>query len=467
MPEIVDQKQVYTLLEIAESLKQTISSQFASFYWIKAEMNKLNHYPQSGHCYPELIEKSGGKMVAQIRGTIWKDDYQRINKVFIETLQEPLKNGITILFLARPSFDPLYGLSLRINDIDPSFTLGELEKEKRASINQLIREGVFDLNKKLILPALPRRIAVISVETSKGYADFLKIINENPWQYRFFVMLFPALLQGDKAGASISFQLSRIERIKHHFDLVAIIRGGGGDAGLSAFNDADLARKIALFPLPVLTGIGHATNETVVEMVAYRNSITPTDLADFLILQLQKVSASLNEALQIIQGRSLQLLLQEQQNYKQLITGFKHSTTSHLEVSKKHLSQRILAVQGYSRFYVRNHTDQVNLTLDRFRTKCLEMVGFCHNQVQFTRQKVRDSVYRHLSSKTKELGNLSHQVNLLDPKNVLSRGYSMTLSRGKAIRSHTEIDPGEVIKTVIFDGEIYSTVTHTQKEHTP
>lgn len=465
MPEIVDHKKIYSLLEIAETLRQTISVQFSSAYWIKAEMNKLNHYPYSGHCYPELVEKIDGKMVAQMRGTLWKEDYSRINKAFLDTLQEPLKDGITILCLARPGFDPVYGLSLRITDIDPSFTLGELEREKRASVNQLIREGIFDRNKKQSLPLLPQRIAVISVETSKGYADFLKIINENPFHYRLSVMLFPAHLQGDKAGASIGYQLDRIARVKHHFDLVALIRGGGGDAGLSAYNNVDLARKVACFPLPVLTGIGHATNETVVEMVAFRNSITPTALADFLILQFQNVSDSLKDAFRIIRGSAVKIMLLEKRNYLQWTSRFKLSTAGHLEVSKNRLSDRIQAISGYSGFYVRNGNEKIHGIHGRLLKQCPDLTGFHRDNIRAMKQKVKVAATRNFSKEFIELEHLRHQVTMLDPKNVLSRGYSITFSGKKSIRSYTEINPGDVIKTIIFDGEINSTVIHSQKEN--
>lgn len=465
MPEIVDKKKVYSLLEIAETLRLAINVQFPSAFWMKAEMNKLNHYPYSGHCYPELVEKSDGKMVAQMRGILWKEDYSRINKAFLDTLREPLKDGITILCLARPNFDPVYGLSLRITDIDPSFTLGELEREKRASVNQLIRDGIFDRNKKQTLPQLPQRIAVISVETSKGYADFLKIINENPFHYRFSVMLFPALLQGDKAGASIGYQLDRIERVKHHFDLVALIRGGGGDAGLSAYNNLELARRVALFPLPVLTGIGHATNETVVEMVAFRNSITPTELAGFLILQFQNVSDSLKDAFRIIRENAVKTVLLEKRNYLQWTSRFKLSTTGHLEVFKNRLSDRVQAISGYSGFYVRNGKEQIRGIMSSLLKQWPDLTRFHGNNILDMKQKVHTAASRNLTKGIMELERLRHQVTMLNPKNVLSRGYSITLGGGKSIRSCTEINPGDEIKTIIFDGEISSTVIHSHKEN--
>ncbi|MBA4057860.1 MAG: exodeoxyribonuclease VII large subunit, partial [Marivirga sp.] len=179
MPEILKDKKIFSLLEVTLSVKKTISDRYQSSFWVKAEMNKLNHYSYSGHCYPELLEKINGKIVAQVRANLWKDDFQRINNNFLSALKEPLKDGINILFNTTVSFDPVHGFSLRIIDIDPVFSLGELEREKLETITRLKDEGIFLQNKTLQIPILPQRIAVISVETSKGLADFLKVIDHN------------------------------------------------------------------------------------------------------------------------------------------------------------------------------------------------------------------------------------------------------------------------------------------------
>ena len=176
MPEIIDDKRIFSLLEVTVSVQKALAERYKSSFWVKAEMNKLNHYPHSGHCYPELVEKVDGKVVAQIKANLWKDDFLRINRNFMGVLHAPLKDGIRILFCARIAFDPVHGLALRITDIDPVFSLGELEREKQASIDMLKKEGIFQRNKSLQFPLVPKRMAVISVQTSKGYADFSKVI---------------------------------------------------------------------------------------------------------------------------------------------------------------------------------------------------------------------------------------------------------------------------------------------------
>src|SRR6478735_891688 len=311
MAELFNNKPVFTLLQVTASIQKVLADRYTSTFWVKAEMNKLNHYSHSGHSYPELLEKRDGKVVAQIKSNLWASDFQRINKKFLEVLKEPLKDGIKILFEASISFDPVYGLALRIHDIDPSYTLGDLEKEKAVTLQRLVSEQLINRNKLLPIPLLPKRIAIISVDTSKGYADFIKVLEENSWGYHFDHLLFPALLQGERAIESIMQQLNRIRKVTRHFDVVAIIRGGGGDIGLSCYNDYQLSKMVANFPLPVITGIGHATNETVVELVAFKNAITPTKIAEYLIQQFHNFSIPIREAEELIREWPVEFLAQQ------------------------------------------------------------------------------------------------------------------------------------------------------------
>lgn len=277
------EKKIYSLYEVSKSIEKTISNRYSSSFWLKTEMNKLNHYSHSGHCFPELVEKKEGVVITQMKSFLWKSDYYRINNKFISILKEPLKDGINILCLVEVNYDIKYGISLKIIDIDPSYSLGELEKEKQKTIYKLKSLNLFDKQKQITFPTLPKRIAIISVETSKGYADFIKILHQNPNNFVYEHQLFPSILQGEKATKSIVKQLKNIEKIANNFDLVAIIRGGGGEVGLASFNDFNLCKEISSFKLPIITGIGHATNITVTEQIANYNAITPTELASFLI----------------------------------------------------------------------------------------------------------------------------------------------------------------------------------------
>ena len=414
MPEIIDNKTVFSLFEVAKSVRKTIAARYTQSYWVSAELNKLNFYKHSGHCYPDLVEKKDGKVIAEMRATLWGSDYQRINKQFQDITKEPLKDGIRILIQATVSYDELYGLSLRIIDIDPNFSLGVLAREKQEALDRLKKEQIFDLNRKLPFPLLPKRIALISVETSKGLADFLKILQNNAWNYRFEFILFPALLQGDRAVASILSQIKNIESRIDEFDAVALIRGGGGDVGLSCYNQFSLASAIARFPIPFLTGIGHATNETVSEMVAYKNAITPSELADFLIQHFHNFSVPVMEAEKTLIKKAEKILDKGRTDLEQAIKQFRFA------------SQNL----------IRENTMVIDNNMRQVKVSSLSIIKQHHERLLQT----------------------SRQVSILSPKNILKRGFSITYYQGKALIDASTLKEGAEITTVVAEGEINSVV---------
>ncbi|HET8736869.1 MAG TPA: exodeoxyribonuclease VII large subunit [Pricia sp.] len=421
MPQNQNGKQIFSLLEVTQSIKRTVAKRYGSSFWVTAEMNKLNRYQRSGHCYPDLVEKKDGKVIAELRAILWKDDYDRINANFQRTLKEPLKDGIKILFSTSITFDPKYGLSLQILDIDPSFTLGDLEKEKQETIKRLQLEGIFGKNKQLQLPILPQRIAIISVESSKGYADFTNIFKSarDVWNYSFFQMLFPSLLQGDNAVRTLIAQLDRIQKVAHHFDVVAIIRGGGGDIGLSCYNHFALAKKIAEFPIPVITGIGHSTNETVTEMIAHENAITPTKLAEFIVQKFHDFSVPVQKAEEKIVDRCLRMIQDRKTEFTAAVKLFR-SATANILVRNRNLVDR-----------------QVGSLLQ-----------------QMTAQLARTNLL---------LQNTERNVTNLSPENVLKRGYSITRVNGTSVRSFGQVNIGDTVETLLYEGQISSQVMSKNK----
>ncbi len=487
MSEQIDNRQVFSLYEVTRSIQKTLAKRYHQSYWIKAELNKLNYYEHSGHCYPELVEKRNGKVVTQLRAVLWRDDYQRINTSFKALLNEPLKDGIKILFAAKIDYHPHYGLSLHIQEIDPSFTLGDLEKEKQDALKRLRTEGIFNQNKTLKMPLLPKRIAVVSVETSKGYADFLNVLDEahGTYGYAFFQMLFPSLLQGDNAVKSMTQQLRRIRQVAHHFDVVVIVRGGGGDIGLSCYNHYVLAREVATFPIPVLTGIGHSTNETVTEMVAYKNTITPTKLAEIFVQRCHEFAGPLVKAEERIVETAKRQLLQEQQNLKQLWRLFRYGTQQHILKHRTYLDsvgQHINQQSNYALQYQTDRLSQLQVNLHR-QTKNLCQA---HNrQLDYKAQQIKSSTEQHLQQArflldfesdqlnrlaqqpiekaNFKLENIEHFIKIMDPKNVLKRGYSITLHKGKALTEIDVVKAGDEVETVLYDGQINSVVKQTIK----
>jgi exodeoxyribonuclease VII large subunit len=460
------ERTTYTLLELTRSIQKTVADRYVSAYWIRAEMNKLNHYSHSGHCFPELVEKQHGKVVAQMRSTLWHDDYIRANEQFIETLGQPLKDGIKILLLARVAFDPIYGLSLRIMDIDPAYTLGDIEREKQETILKLRKEGIYDQNKSLVLPLLPKRLAIISVETSKGLADFMEITEKNPWGYKFFHMLFPSLLQGDKAVETIIMQLSRIKKVRNHFDAVAIIRGGGDDIGLSCFNNYRLANAIANFPIPVLSGIGHSTNETVTELIAHYNAITPTKLAEYLIQAFHNFSVPVMEAQEALLSIPSEILKKEKERLITISNMIGRTVTSSFIREKQTLQNQsfrmkreVFHIVSRSRYEVNQYSAKLGVTSKTTLTSNYQILVQTNKAISYHSRW-------QLANTSKQLMNVERQVRHLDPVHVLKRGYSITMLHGKAIRDHSMVKMGDTLQTKLFNGNIQSIVQSSSNDST-
>jgi exodeoxyribonuclease VII large subunit len=414
---------VLSLSDVLDRLMLIVNVSFPATLWVRTEIAKMNVYPATGHCYLDLVEKERGKVRAQARGIIWADSFEVVSEKFRQAVGEDLKGGLTVLFLARVNFHPVYGFSLVITDIEPEFTLGALAREKKLTIEKLKKEGIFDANRKVSLPLVPRRIAVISAETSKGYSDLLSIFRGYHRKYKLDIRLFPALLQGDRAVETIVAQLQYLETVKEQFDIVMIIRGGGDEIGMTCFDHYDLAREIALFPLPVVTGIGHSTNETVSEMVAAHNKITPTDVAYFILARLD----SFLDELAALGRRAFELAGRRTREERQ---------------SLDHLFG-MLAIHR-AQFFRNSLSD-----LDH-----LQEMMILH----------RSQFFRNATSK---LNTIESRIRDLDPRNVLKRGYSITRDeKGKIIRNPTEVESGAIISTELFSGTILSKVESTNQHDT-
>ncbi|MFD0932952.1 exodeoxyribonuclease VII large subunit [Psychroflexus salinarum] len=449
---------VYTLLDIGRSLQRMINTHYNKPYWIKTEIAKLNAYTKSGHCYPDLVEKQNGQVLAQMRATIWADTYNRISQQFEEITKKPISEGMTVLVLTKVNYHPNYGFSLNILDIDASFTLGEMAKEKLESLKRLKTEGIFDLNKSLTFPKIPQRIAVISVQTSKGYQDFINIITESYSKLNFEIELFPALLQGDKAITSIAEALENVKNRKQEFDVVTIIRGGGGDVGLSCYDSFVLASKVARFPLPVISGIGHSTNETLVEMVTYTNKITPTDVAYFFIKIFQ-------ERLVELQNLHLQFknlvkfkLKEEKQELKYLHQDFKTQVNTLLQNHNYDLKEQRQRIKSTIPSLLKAKLDG----LDRFsyRLNWISKQKFQKQEqdLSLLSKTLKKETKSQIENQHQQINHLSSTLNLLSPDRLLQRGYTLNLVNDRIIKSSTELKSGDRLKTMFADGYAESDV---------
>lgn len=451
-------RKIFTLLDLTKSLQSIIRKTYTRSYWIKAEIARLNYYPKSGHCYPDLVYKVKGKVQAEMRSIIWKSDFKKLNMQFKQVVKEELKDGMQILFRANVNFHPKYSLSLNIVDIEPAFTLGEMAREKAETIEKLKKEGIYQNNKLLPFPLLPKKLAVISVSTSKGYHDFLNIIENNKYGFMLEHKLFSALLQGDKCAASISGQLDEIRKMKAQFDAVAIIRGGGGDVGLNAYDDYALAKEVATFPLPVISGIGHSTNETVVELVAHLNKITPTDVAYFFLNKFLDLYHHLNNLREKLHASADKRIHDQQhilESRKQRILLHVHHFTVAQQKNLQNTNREI--IREIHRRVLREQSKLSTYPLSINR-KVKQEIKSGRSELQLKTSRLRSLTTQHLKSNRKRMDNIQTILTILHPDNVLKRGYSITMKDGRAIKDVSGLKKGDVVTTRLYDGTIESEI---------
>lgn len=453
-----DERKIHTLSRLTRSIRRMFDRHFDRTYWVKAEMVKLNHYPKSGHCYPDLVEKEGEKVRAEMRGTLWKDRYGRIAREFRKVTGQELEGGMEILFRAEVRFHEVYGLSLNIIEIDPSYSLGEMERIKRETIEKLQKAGEFDRNKQLPFPSVPKRLAIVSVETSKGYQDLIKVLDRNEFGYVYEHELFPAILQGEKAIRTIREQLEVVRERSDEFDVLLIIRGGGGDVGLSCYDDHGLARDLALFPLPVITGIGHSTNETVAEMVAHRNAITPTQAGSDLIQAYHNVAVPRQRLEDRLDQAVRDRFAEEEQRLKDQVQLFR-SHTRYLIGEQHHQLQSLLegAVRAVPERMRRERENlgQLSNELNRASMKRLNREG---EALSLLSERMSGHAKHRFKGERERIDNLERQLQLLDPKRVLERGYSISFKDGKAIKDPDELQEGEEVETQVAKGRFKSRI---------
>ena len=273
-----------TLLELQEKIRDSIESRLEKKYWVRGEISEIN-YQSNGHCYMDLIDRKAdeSQISARCQAIIWSTLFRMLRPFFESTTGQQLSKGMQVLVQAQVQYSPLYGLSLIISDIDPSYTVGEQELERQRTIARLREEGMFDMNSTLELTPLPRNLAIISSETAAGYRDFINHLHQNDYGFKFITELFPAPVQGNSASAGIIEAMDKVAARAGEFYMLLIIRGGGSVQDLICFDDYELAANIAQFPIPVLTGIGHDHDFHIADMVAHKSVKTPTAAADFLI----------------------------------------------------------------------------------------------------------------------------------------------------------------------------------------
>ena len=409
------EEQALSLYELNGLVKRTIRDRMSETYWVQAELSDVrSNY--SGHCYLEFIQKdaSGNNLIAKARGTIWSNIYKMLKPYFEQETGQAFASGIKVLVRVSVDFHELYGYSLTVLDIDPTYTVGDMERKRREILRLLEEEGVIDLNKELEMPVLPQRIAVISSATAAGYGDFCNQLSNNPRGYGFYTELFPAIMQGERVEESIIAALDAIYARLEAFDVVVIIRGGGATSDLSGFDTYELAANCAQFPLPIITGIGHERDDTVIDLIVHTRVKTPTAAAAFLIACMDQVADRLdNLSFRLQQGVRNRLLWEHRR-----IEGLKQRIPSSAYKRISDAKYGLLAAN-----------------------RDLQMA---------TRQ--------FLSMKKHRLELLQQRLNDALPEKQLARGYSITLKNGKAVKDASALKEGDTLVTLLHQGKVESVI---------
>lgn len=413
-------KSFLTLSELNRQVKDAIRDHLPETYWIRAETSDVRRN-RNGHCYLEFVEKDTitQSIIAKARGVIWSNLFQMLSAYFENETGQQFVSGINVLVRVSVEFHELYGYSLTVMDIDPSFTMGEIARNRQLVLKQLEEEGVLTLNRELRLPELANRIAVISSPTAAGYEDFCNQLAHNPGGLAFYTKLFPATMQGDRSETSIIEALEKVFQYRDLFDAVAIIRGGGASSDLSCFDSYLLATNVAQFPFPVISGIGHERDVTVLDAVAHTRAKTPTAVAEFFIGHLSKTATELIDLEERVLSESEYRLIKEQ--------------TDLFSLSKELVHQSSLMIQR-------------------------EIAA-----VQQLSGKMKFGVRHLLQYHSHALDNRGQFVQMVSPVNILKRGYTLTLKNGKIITSLHALSVDDVIETRFRDGLAASVITRTEK----
>ena len=413
--EEVMEQQALSLHELNGLVKRSIRSCLPDTYWIQAELSDVRtNY--SGHCYLEFVQKdaSGNNLIAKARGTIWSNIFKMLKPYFEQETGQAFTSGIKVLVEVSVEFHELYGYSLTVLDIDPTYTVGDMERKRREILRQLEEEGVIDLNKELEMPMLPQRVAVISSATAAGYGDFCNQLANNPRGYGFRTELFSAIMQGDRVEESIIAALDAIYERMEEFDVVVIIRGGGATSDLSGFDTYELAANCAQFPLPIITGIGHERDDTVLDKVAHTRVKTPTAAAEYLIARMDKCADALDEMSARLTESVRRLLLWEHQRMERLKQRIPSAVYKRLGDAKYRLLSAQRDLQMASRQF---------LSVKKHRLELLQ-------------QRLNDAL----------------------PEKQLARGYSITLKDGKALKDASALKEGDMVITLLHHGKVESVV---------
>lgn len=402
-----------TLQQLNQMVASVINETFAEAVWITAELSDVR-VATNGHCYMQLVEKDPkrGTMLAFANAHIWSNRWWLIRDTFLQETGQVFQSGLKVMLQVQVTMHEAYGYSLNILDVDPTYTLGEMARRRQEILKQLQADGVIDMNRELSFPSLPQRIAIISAEGAAGYGDFCHQLHDNEWGLCFYTHLFPAAMQGNQTESSVISALEKIALYQDLFDVVVIIRGGGASADLASFDSYEMALNVANFPLPIITGIGHDRDQTVLDRVAHTSVKTPTAAAALLI----------------------DLLSQQLTHVQELQDEVAEQTLGRIERELLQLHRMLNQVRG-THISLGQQLNRLTLIDDRIK--------------MLTTQRVQND--------QQKLSYIEKTIQMAQPDNLLKRGFSITRLNGHAIRSASEVPQGAELLIQTADGIITAT----------
>lgn len=420
-----------TLQEFNNRIKRLLADPSVMNCWVVAETTDVRI---NQHCYLQLLEKNPktGATVAKIKAIIWGNQFRFLNARFKQVTGRDIGNDMKIMVCLSVNYSPQYGLTVVINDINPEFTLGDMERQRQEILNRLTREGIIGQNKTVPVPPVLQRIAIVSAAGAAGYGDFMKQLTDNKYGVCFYPCLFQATMQGVKTVPTVLAALDKVEQNQHLFDCVVIIRGGGGTEELNSFDNYDLARRVATFPLPVIVGIGHERDITVLDYVAGIRVKTPTAAAEHIILQAANALAHIGDlSNQVVSiARDYIARAKEQLSYY----------AGNLPI----MAQRIIDTNTLR---LQNFIQNIPLHVQR------RIEG---ENAQLARQKdaIKNAVAQVKMKETMRLEALGDKIELLSPRKVMARGYTLTTCEGKIMTDAAQLEAGKLVTIHFRDGKV-------------
>lgn len=448
-----------TLSQLNLQIKEHIEAGFPETYWVIAEISELK-INRNGHAYLELIEKNkeSDKVSAKARATIWSYTLRMLKPYFETTTQQELSAGLKVLVNVSVEFHEIYGFSLNIKDIDPAYTLGDIERRRREIIEQLSLEGIIDLNKELELPPVIQKIAIISSASAAGYEDFMNQLRSNPYTYKFYTKLFPAIMQGEQTEATIIAALEQIYDYEDFFDVVVIIRGGGAKADLMSFDKYDLAANIAQFPIPVISGIGHEKDVSIVDMVSHTSVKTPTAAAETIINHNLDFEGYVESLYEQIKAFVTDRLAEEQSRIDFIARNFIPNVNKRLNAENLKLS---LFKEQLNSETVRSIEKQKNIMFhysSELKNAALFVLRFQEKNVGQYTEKLTYRLRNQFKRSHRKLDYFEKSINHLDPANLLKKGYSITRYKGKIVTEPEKLNKDDELETILYQGKLISKV---------